>query len=75
MHGNVYEWCRDYHGEDYYKESSEKDPQGPASGSSRVLRGGAWLFSSLSTRSPSRVGREADFRVSYTGFRIVRELD
>ncbi|HIL98122.1 MAG TPA: hypothetical protein EYG51_19750 [Pseudomonadales bacterium] len=75
MHGNVYEWCHDYLGEDYYQQSPEKDPTGPTSGSLHALRGGAWLFSSLSTRSPSRVGREADFRVSYTGFRVVRELD
>jgi sulfatase modifying factor 1 len=41
MHGNVYEWCHDYFGEDYYQQSPEKDPTGPASGSYRVLRGGS----------------------------------
>jgi sulfatase modifying factor 1 len=29
MYGNVFEWCLDYYGEDYYKESPEKDPTGP----------------------------------------------
>jgi formylglycine-generating enzyme required for sulfatase activity len=41
MHGNVYEWCHDYYEEDYYKQSPEKDPTGPVSGSFRVLRGEA----------------------------------
>ena len=29
MHGNVYECCHNYYGEDYYKNSPEKDPGGP----------------------------------------------
>ena len=33
MYGNVYEWCHDYFEEDYYKQSPEKDPTGPTSGS------------------------------------------
>jgi sulfatase modifying factor 1 len=76
MHGNVYEWCHDYYEEDYYKQSPEKDPLGPMSGTSRVLRGGSWFnFSSRSSRSASRFGPGADYRDSYFGFRLVRELD
>ncbi len=41
MHGNVTEMCRDWYGENYYANSPEKDPTGPADGKSRVLRGGA----------------------------------
>ena len=40
MHGNVWEWAADRYAEKYYGASPAKDPQGPESGSLRVLRGG-----------------------------------
>jgi formylglycine-generating enzyme required for sulfatase activity len=40
MHGNVWEWCRDWHGE--YKAAPARDPKGPRSGQYRTLRGGGW---------------------------------
>ncbi|MCA9028578.1 MAG: SUMF1/EgtB/PvdO family nonheme iron enzyme, partial [Planctomycetaceae bacterium] len=33
--GNVWEWCSDWYGADYYASSPERDPRGPSSGSSR----------------------------------------
>jgi formylglycine-generating enzyme required for sulfatase activity len=77
MHGNVYELCHDYYGEDYYKESPEKDPTGPESGSFRVLRGGSWGRSYVRfTRSACRGGWcDAVRRNTHVGFRLVRELD
>ena len=75
MHGNVYEWCHDYYEADYYKQSPEKDPTGPTSGSSRVLRGGSWFDLSRLSRSAYRNGYDAGYRVNYIGFRLVRELD
>jgi formylglycine-generating enzyme required for sulfatase activity len=42
MHGNVWQWCNDWYGETYYKESPKEDPRGPATGKTRVMRGGAW---------------------------------
>jgi formylglycine-generating enzyme required for sulfatase activity len=78
MHGNVLEWCHDYYGTDYYNQSPEKDPTGPASGSFRVLRGGSWFIYSFLTRSADRRWGDAlrygSLNLS-AGFRLVRELD
>jgi sulfatase modifying factor 1 len=75
MHGNAHEWCHDFYGKHYYKQSPEKDPPGPASGSFRVLRGGSWLSNSLSTRTANRYWGVAVDRGYDHGFRVVRELD
>ena len=42
MSGNVWEWVSDWFDADYYSESPRQNPQGPPSGSSKVLRGGDW---------------------------------
>lgn len=40
MSGNAAEWCSDWYDADYYSVSPSVNPQGPASGTKRVVRGG-----------------------------------
>lgn len=44
MTGNVSEWCQDFYDVNYYRNSPVNDPQGPATGSTRVRRGGNWFY-------------------------------
>jgi formylglycine-generating enzyme required for sulfatase activity len=70
MHGNVWEWCWDYHGS--YGSESQTDPSGPVSGSYRVLRGGSWYPSDPDLRSAYRNVYPPSHRYSRFGFRLVR---
>ncbi len=68
MHGNVWEWCSDWHGE--YCSGLVVDPQGPDTGGYRVLRGGCWGSRARSCRSAYRLDYSPGFRHNYLGFRL-----
>jgi formylglycine-generating enzyme required for sulfatase activity len=70
MHGNVWEWCLDYHGTDYYGISPQKDPQGPAESAYRVIRGGGVGGGGQDCRSASRRGYSPNLRSYELGFRV-----
>jgi len=60
MAGNVWEWCQDVYDKDYYAKSPAKNPTGPDKGEFRVLRGGAWGSTSVTTRSACRLRESPD---------------
>ena len=69
MSGNVYEWCQDRFG--FYDSSSQVNPTGANSGSSRVLRGGGWYFDAGYCRSSCRFNFTPGIRFCYLGLRLV----
>jgi len=70
MSGNVWEWVNDWY--DYYLPSAQTNPQGPSSGSYRVLRGGGWYGSSNGCRASGRISINPAFSGSDIGFRVAR---
>ncbi|MEM7558029.1 MAG: SUMF1/EgtB/PvdO family nonheme iron enzyme [Planctomycetota bacterium] len=73
--GNVFEWCSDWHSENYYSQSPKMDPTGPASGERKVKRGGSWFNTARFCRSAFRDDTVLMKSASDVGFRIVLEID
>jgi formylglycine-generating enzyme required for sulfatase activity len=70
----VMEWCQDWYSRGYYASSPKKNPQGPATGAYRVLRGGSFFFEGQDLRSYGRSAAWPSFQAyRMVGFRAVRE--
>ena len=68
MHGNVWEWCEDWHGA--YPAGTVTDPAGPERGADRVARGGDWGHSAGHCRAAYRGWDRPDSRNGTIGFRV-----
>ena len=67
MHGNVHEWCQDWHKKEL---PGGTDPELTIKAAYRVSRGGSWFIGARNCRSANRRRDEPDNRYQSLGFRV-----
>ncbi|MCF8234434.1 MAG: SUMF1/EgtB/PvdO family nonheme iron enzyme [Bacteroidales bacterium] len=73
MSGNVWEWCSDIYGSNYYDQNNEINPQGPQSGSNCVFRGGCWYNRAKHCRVANRYFLSPNVSRNCIGFRLAKD--
>jgi formylglycine-generating enzyme required for sulfatase activity len=68
LSGNAFEWCQDWEAD--YTAEAQVDPQCPANGQRRVVRGGSWGSVLEDCRAAYRGRRLPDNRETTLGFRL-----
>ena len=71
MHGNVWEWCEDSYAPDYYATGPAENPVNREASSTRVVRGGSWLWYPGACRNATRMSYAPDYAMNDIGFRVV----
>ena len=74
MHGNVWEWCSDRYGSNYYSHGDMIDPKGQSDGKKYVIRGGSWKDAPSELRSANRNARRRGADKKHLGFRVILEI-
>jgi formylglycine-generating enzyme required for sulfatase activity len=74
LSGVCHEWCLDWDGDGYYATSPARNPRGPAEGTRRTSRGGAWRHHDPWSAVAHRSSLPPHLRYSDYGFRVVRDV-
>ncbi|MFO1041724.1 MAG: SUMF1/EgtB/PvdO family nonheme iron enzyme [Planctomycetaceae bacterium] len=75
VHGNVVEFCADWHELGYFAQAPVEDPLGPQTGANRVARSAGWEAGAVHCQSGARHAFPATSRVGFIGFRLAATVE